>query len=328
MSVRVDLRSLQKGGRKLWFYLSNFAMYYTPDSIYRWLFHKFIGRLTDEELAISEERASYYAHIPQGMKIDEKTATSVKDYKYPFGEKKKFSAYFFDLLVYIRLFPKHYKFHYLFGDINTEMTTPTLVKSRPIVGRETPSVLCKWDKTRHFVFLHDTRSFREKKDLLIARNYVMAQPHRTRFLEMYINHPLCDVGRINEDNDGHPEFLKPFVSINDHLAYKFICCIEGHDVATNLKWVMSSNSVAVMPRPTIESWFMEATLIPNYHYIEIKSDYSDLIEKLNYYIAHPEEAEAIIAHAHAYVDKFRSPRLERYTSYLTLKKYFQAIGQA
>ena len=37
-------------------------------------------------------------------------------------------------------------------------------------------------------------------------------------------------------------------------------------------------------KPKFESWFMEATLIPNFHYIEIKDDYSDLNDKLEYYI--------------------------------------------
>ncbi|GIR91542.1 MAG: hypothetical protein CM15mP92_0060 [Halieaceae bacterium] len=72
-------------------------------------------------------------------------------------------------------------------------------------------------------------------------------------------------------------------SLDTHLKHKFILCIEGNDVASNLKWVMSSNSVAVMPKPKYESWFMEGKLIPNYHYILIKDDYSDLEEKLNYY---------------------------------------------
>lgn len=78
-------------------------------------------------------------------------------------------------------------------------------------------------------------------------------------------------------------------TIREHLDYKFIMAIEGNDVASNLKWVMSSNSLAVMPRPTCETWFMEGTLIPDYHYIEVKDDFSDLEEKLNYYIAHPEK---------------------------------------
>lgn len=59
-------------------------------------------------------------------------------------------------------------------------------------------------------------------------------------------------------------------TIREHLDYKFIMAIEGNDVASNLKWVMSSNSLAVMPRPTCETWFMEGTLIPDYHYIEVR----------------------------------------------------------
>jgi hypothetical protein len=99
--------------------------------------------------------------------------------------------------------------------------------------------------------------------------------------------------------------------------------LEGNDVASNLKWVMSSNSIAVMPKPTCETWFMEGTLIPNYHYIEIKPDFSDLIEKLEYYIAHPDEAEEIIRHAHEYVDRFLNRRRERIISWLVMDRYFR-----
>ena len=36
-----------------------------------------------------------------------------------------------------------------------------------------------------------------------------------------------------------------------------------------------------MHKPKITSWFMEDKLISNYHYIEIKDDFSDLIDKYN-----------------------------------------------
>lgn len=82
-----------------------------------------------------------------------------------------------------------------------------------------------------------------------------------------------------------------------------------------------------MPRPRIESWFMEGKLIPDYHYIEIKPDYSDLIEKLEFYIANPEKAEAIIRHAHEYVDRFRDPDRELLIARLTAGRYFRLTGQ-
>lgn len=116
------------------------------------------------------------------------------------------------------------------------------------------------------------------------------------------------------------------MTIGEHLDYKFIMSLEGNDVASNLKWVMSSNSIAVTPRLTQETWFMEGTLKPNYHYIEVKDDFSDLEERLTYYIEHPDEAEAIIRHAHAYVEQFRDRDREKLISLLVLKKYFEVTN--
>ena len=98
--------------------------------------------------------------------------------------------------------------------------------------------------------------------------------------------------------------------------------MEGNDVASNLKWVMSSNSIAVMPKPKYETWFMEGKLKGNYHYIEIKEDYSDLEEKLTYYIEHTNEALEIVNNAHKFVDAFRDPNKEDLIALLVLKKYF------
>src|SRR5690606_28634160 len=107
-----------------------------------------------------------------------------------------------------------------------------------------------------------------------------------------------------------------------HLDYKFILALEGNDVATNVKWIMSSNSIAVMPKPTYETWFMEGQLIPDYHYICIKSDYSDLEEKLNYYIQNTNKALEIVANANAYVNQFKNQTHEDLISILVLEKYF------
>ena len=116
------------------------------------------------------------------------------------------------------------------------------------------------------------------------------------------------------------------MTLFEHLDYKFVICLEGNDVASNLKWVMSSNSLAVMPRPTCETWFMEGRLIPNVHYVEIKPDYSDLRERLQYYIEHPEEAEAIIKNANEYVAQFKDNKREKLISLLVVDKYFRMTG--
>ena len=60
-----------------------------------------------------------------------------------------------------------------------------------------------------------------------------------------------------------------------------------------------------------------------YHYIEIKDDYSDLEEKLDYYSEHTEEALKIIENAHKFVAEFRDPNKEDLIALLVLKKYFE-----
>jgi spore maturation protein CgeB len=72
---------------------------------------------------------------------------------------------------------------------------------------------------------------------------------------------------------------------------------------------------------------MEGTLKPNYHYIEVSDDFSDLEERLTYYIEHPEEAEAIIQHAHDYVAQFQDKEREKLIALVVLKKYFDFTNQ-
>ncbi len=243
-----------------------------------------------------------------------------------FNGKKSGSVYVFDTYEYTRFFDQGYKAGFLFGDVTRVPLTPSLVKSRPIEGENSNSVILPLNKTRHFVLVKDKKKFTEKKDMLIGRTFV-AQPHRERFWEMYFGHPMCNLGNTNKKLDRHPEWLVKPMSIDGHLDYKFILCLEGNDVASNLKWVMSSNSLAVMPRPKYETWYMEGTLIPDYHYVEIKPDYSNLEERLKYYISHPEEAQAIIDNAHEYANQFRRRKTERITGLMVLQKYFVCTGQ-
>jgi hypothetical protein len=178
---------------------------------------------------------------------------------------------------------------------------------------------------RHFTFVNDKKDFRNKKNMLVSRNEV-SQPHRIKFLEMYINNPLCNIGKINDDGR-NPDLLKERLTLEEQLNYKFILCLEGNDVASNLKWVMSSNSLAVMPVPKFETWFMEGTLIPNYHYMLIKDDFSDLEERMEYYMNYPDEALEIIKNANQYVEQFKIRQRENILSLLVLEKYFYKTNQ-
>lgn len=240
---------------------------------------------------------------------------------------RKLTVYFFDAYEYLRWFDPELRWDYLFGDIRHVPAWPAIVKSRPIHGDNRNSVLLNLDKVRHFIFLDDSLPFAAKRDQAIFRGSIRDKPHRRRFLEMFHGHPLCDAASVKDGDEAPPAWRGTPLTLYDHLDYKFIVSLEGNDVASNLKWAMSSNSVAVMPRPTYETWFMEGTLVPEEHYIEIRPDYADLEEKLRHYIAHPREAERIARNAQAYVRHFKDPRRELLTSLTVLENYFRHTGQ-
>lgn len=325
--MRLDRHSLIKGYSRARFYAGHFLRYALPDGWWRALYRYRLNHMSESELQYARSRVDYYCKLPRDARLDEATTVQVKDFKYPFGQKKKFSGYFFDLFELVRCFAPTDKMNYLFGDIAYETPSATLVKSRPVAEQTTRSVLVKLDSVRHFAFLNDPTPYDDKKDMLVFRNVVRCQPWRTDFLRLYHNHPMVDAGQVNNDHIVDPAYVKGFLTIEQQLQYKFICCIEGHDVATNLKWVMSSNSIALMPRARIESWFMEGSLIPDYHYIEVKPDYSDVIEKIQYYLDHPAEAHAIIDHAHQYVDQFRNRKRELMIGRMVADRYFQLTNR-
>ena len=284
--------------------------------------NRVLGKLSTDERQFVEQRVAYYNRLQEKHTILH--SQTIGDYQFPFWQRRRFTTYFFDLYDVLKYF--HPRLHFLFtpGDVTLVPHQPTFVKSRPIHGDNRNAVLLKLNKFRHFTLTKHDKPFQKKKDMLVARTtWANASPQRRRLCEQFWNHPLCNVGKTRlEENDDLPQTVKPYLSRRQQLEYKFIACTEGVDVASNLKWVMSSNSIAVSPPMQYETWFMEGTLIPDYHYIEVRPDFSDLIEKLEYYIAHPDEAEDIIRHAHEHVKLFTDKRIERATQLIVARKYF------
>lgn len=314
--------SFRHKNNKPWYYARNYIRQIIPVFFYQ------IGlktklesfkRLDKAEQEYILSRVNYYNKLNNNY-LPENTA--------PISELKlgkKFKVYFFDAFEFVRYFPSNLRAKFVFGDVTHVPEWPAIVKSRPIHGNNVNSVVLKLEKIRHFLFLKDKKSFVSKKNMIISRGKAANKPHRLSFLEKYYHHPMCDAGQVDRgDNLQYPAVRK---TLEEHLDFKFILCLEGNDVASNLKWVMSSNSLAVMPLPKYETWFMEGTLIPNYHYVLIKDDYSDLEERMNYYIEHPDEAQKIIENAHQYIKQFKNRKRENLISLMVLRKYFEQTGQ-
>lgn len=183
------------------------------------------------------------------------------------------------------------------------------------------------DRCRLDIRLHDKIPFTEKADRVIFRGSVKSSEQRRRFIETFRDNPRIDTADTRSGHSAQETGTAKQITLYAHLDSKFIMTFEGNDIASNIRWVMSTNSIAVMPRPRNESWFMEGRLRPGYHYIEVRDDYSDLEEKIDYYIAHPEQAQQIIDHANDFARQFYDSRRERFISLLVMKKYFEKTGQ-
>ncbi|GAD19140.1 glycosyl transferase family 90 [Helicobacter fennelliae] len=271
------------------------------------------------------------------------------------------SVYYYDSYEWTRYFNDEFLWCYEFGDVNYYLDAPSITKTRPIDSQvkshinpkaesskelkidsqieskldskldsayaqsNQNSILFKLEKYRHFCFLKDNIDFDDKQDVLFFRGAAY-QNHRVDFLQKYFNDSLCDLGHTGNPSV-HKQWLKPKISIKEHLKYKFLLSLEGNDVASNLKWILSSNSACVMPMPKYESWFMESKLVPDYHFICIADDYSNLKEKLAFYIANPNKAKEIIHNAHQFCAQFMDKQVEDALSLLVLRKYFYLSGQ-
>lgn len=266
------------------------------------------------------DRVDYYCRFKDEIFLPE-DATSLDEFTFNsregYGHNHVHSTYFFDAYEYTRFFSDRLRWAYKTGDVNMVMPVPQITKSRPTSQDDSNrnNILLNLDKVRHFTWVHDPIRWEDKERVILFRGAADDKPRRLKFIEMWKDHPWCDLVSTGK------------MSLYDHLKFKYIMALEGYDVASNLKWVMSSNCIAVMPRPTCETWYMEGRLKPDYHYIEIAEDYHDLIDKIQYYEDHPEEAKAIIKHAHEWVSQFRNQKREDLISLLVLEKYFRLTKQ-
>ena len=218
----------------------------------------------------------------------------------------KNSGYTYDLYNILHPFKKKLKFNFISGDVTTVPECPTFVKSRPIKGENDNSVLLPLDSKRHFRFVNDKLSFSRKLDGIVWRGAAY-QSHRLCFLKTCSDLSFIDAGNTARSKENDIPYAKPKMSIKEQLKFKFILSLEGNDVATNLKWIMSSNSVCIMPRPKFETWFKEGSLVPNYHYIEIKDDFSDIEEVYSKFRSDHEICKEILYNAHTFVSRYLSP---------------------
>lgn len=324
-------RVSRRSGRnaKAPYYLRNFAASLVPGAFWRAQREALLAALdTHPRRAELFARAAYACRLPAqpAAPLGEggDTLHEVGDERFP----KRKHTYFYDARAILRYFPEGLRYRLVPGDVTWVPDAPAFVKSRPVapVGGNANSVLLRLNQVRHFVNVRDPFSWAEKDDTAVFRGKIYLKPKRMRLFERYFGEPGFDLGDTSGERP-RPEWVQPQLTIAEQLRHRFILCIEGNDVASCLKWVFASNSLAVMPRPEYETWFEEGRLVPGVHYVEVRPDYEDLPEKLAFYAARPDLCETINRAERQWAARFADPAGERLVGLAVARRYFEASGQ-
>ena len=303
---------------KLKFYSKSiFEHFFIPDICYRKRLSTIFSQASEVEIKQALKRVNYYFKRKDFFDLNDENPNTLSSLSC-FNK----SAYYYDIRSVLRYFPREFKFKCILGDVASVPDAPCFVKCRPIGENHENSAILKLNQVRHYRNIKDPYKYEKKLEKLVWRGSSYRK-WRDEFVEMYGNNSHCDVGMINIKGTTLDEsFYKAPLSRETQLRYKYILSLEGIDVATNLKWIAQSNSLCFMKRPKHESWFMENSLIPNHHYVEINEDLEDVVTKIEYFNEYPQEAKVIVRNFQSYFCQFLEFKNELLISLLVAVKYF------
>lgn len=238
--------------------------------------------------------------------------------------------YFIEMQNFYRLYKQRArgnpdpKFLFFPGDVNHTSHLPIITKTRPS-GNPGLGVLLPLDIPRHWAPINKVERydipFNMKRDRVVWRGVATGKFKRTSLVEQYYNAGEnfgnkgveIDIGFTSftknpEDYPGRKseKLIKERIEISEMLKNKYLISVEGNDVASNLKWILSSQSVCIKPPARTVSWLMEDRLVPWVHYVPVRQDFADLREKLEWCRTHPRKCQEIIKAANDYMNRFKS----------------------
>jgi len=121
--------------------------------------------------------------------------------------------------------------------------------------------------------------------------------------ELSREHPdIIDAKCPNQEGSQHR--LTP-IELRDN--YKYLLEAGGGGCSCRVKWLLCLKRLCFI-REKAWSAFYEINLKPYVHYIPIKEDFSDLIEKYHWAEDNPEKCEEIIDNCSTFVERFLSPK--------------------
>ena len=224
------------------------------------------------------------------------------------------------------------------GDvIHSYDNVPVISKTRPI-DKPGLNVLLPLNNGRHWkpvgdALRVDKTPWDMKRDTIVWRGIASGRDKRVPLVENWRNFPYkeqIDVAFTSfldaYEGDKDNTLLGDKIQMRDLLSNKFLISVEGNDVASNLKWILATQTVCIMPEPTIESWLMESRLKPWIHYVPVKHDFSDLLGIYRYCVDNPQEMKKIIKNANNYMEQFNDQEKEEELVIDILKDYTDKVN--
>lgn len=252
----------------------------------------------------------------------------------------EFSCYFKDLYNYLKKYKEKTKKNdveclFYFGDSVRFKDRPCFIKARSINSNDY-SVLLNLNTERHTGMLKDIPvldiPFDQKKNSVLWRGTDTAyddNDKRNKVVIQYQNHKNENIDikftKFVNGRDMTQYNISKHMQIEEMLKYKFLLSLEGNDVATNLKWILLSNSVVIMAKPNKCSWFMEDMLMPFIHYVPLNDGNSNIEEMYNWCMANLDKCKTIAENATKYMKKFLNNENENYVTNEVLKGYFDKV---
>lgn len=147
-------------------------------------------------------------------------------------------------------------------------------------------------------------NFNRRSDIDIGFSFI----HRDRFKKKYT------------------KMVKGKIPPGSISGNKYIISAEGNDKDSGINWKLRMNSVVLMPKPTIASWLMEDTLVPDIHYVQLRDDYTDLTDKIDWCNDNQDKCEEIIHNAHVHMSQFLDQKQEMHIEQQVVLKALDKIS--
>ena len=274
-----------------------------------------------------EDRLNYYINATKCVEkppcalngYDEPIEIGVGSYENRYASIHPGTQYPIDVMRYCSASSKSHMWFQCGDSPYTGPEWPVMVKTRDTHNDESGGIIANINSMRHWapVYRMVDVPWESKKPGVIWRGADTGHPHRLDFVKKFYDQ--YDIGFSRYVQEGHiyPEqyhdkYMSGMTHMETMLKYKYLPVVDGNDKSSSLGWVLASGSVPIMPKPRFHSWVCEPWMKPDVHYIEVKRDWSDFPEKVDFLRKNDDFAHKVAMNGKEFMEQFRDSNRERH----------------